>query len=92
MVAVSGQHHHRVFKVVDDGLEQFCAKCAVNDPVIDTERNGHNGCHGQFAVFTYNRFLDARTDCQNCAVGGLITASKLSIPNIPRLEIAKLPP
>ena len=62
------QHNHRVFQVFDDRFQQFRPKRAVDDPVIDAQRDRHHRGNGQFAILAHDRFLDARAYSQDRAM------------------------
>jgi hypothetical protein len=50
-------------------LQQLRPQRAVDDPVIDAERDGHDRGHGQFAIRADDGFLHARAHREDRAVG-----------------------
>ncbi len=63
------KHCHGILEIVNNGLQKRGPKRAVDDPVIDRQRDRHDSRNRQPAIGAHNRFPDARTYGQDRPMG-----------------------
>ena len=73
-------------------LQVFRAECAIDDTMIATHRDRHSVAHDELVAIIDNGNFGDLADGKNEALGGLITAEKLSMPIPPRFETVNVPP
>ena len=85
------QQRERLFEQLADAGEEARGVGAVEDAVVARERRRHPRRATTRSPSTTARGSTAPT-ARIAACGGLMTASKLSIPNMPRFETVNVPP